>query len=299
MLESKGKGEEETWSKIVGRKARIGIRQEKRNEQGGPGNGVKGKAGIGTNTRRGKELATAAIIINCAPEKGEEVMKEARRKINLQEIGIMEGMKCRRAITGAILFEIEGKEKEEKARILEGKLRETFLGREEVKVYRLVKTTEIKIMNMEESPTSGQIVEAVVKMGGCNFTEVRIGRLKINGNELATAWVRCPVTAANRIMEKGGMRIGWVKAKTTVLRARPLQCFRSMQVTSDSTVEEKKTMVIDFTAAEIEGIERQNVKRERRDATYARRGGKTVRIEWEDPHVTRRERRDGDHLRKV
>lgn len=82
---------------------------------------------------------------------------------------------------------------------------------------------------MEESTTNGEIVEAVVKAGGCRFTEVKVSGLKPNGNGLSTAWIRCPVTAANKIIENEGLKIGWVKVKATVLRARPVQCYRCMQ----------------------------------------------------------------------
>lgn len=53
-------------------------------------------------------------------------MREARRKIGLQDLGIEKGMTCKKAITGATLFEIEGENREEKARKLEEKLRDIY-----------------------------------------------------------------------------------------------------------------------------------------------------------------------------
>lgn len=182
-----------------------------------------------TGIRKGKEPNIAAIIMNCTPGKGNEIMREARRKINLNEIGINEGMKCRKAITGATMFEIAGKDRDKKAKLLEEKLRETFTGREDIKIYRPVKTTEVKITDMEESTSSGEIVEAIIRIGDCKFTDIKISGMRMNGNGMATAWIRCPTSTANRMMEEGGVKIGWVKAKVTLLRARPLQCYKCMQ----------------------------------------------------------------------
>lgn len=219
------------WSQVVGRKAKITDEQRKKDGRGGVGNTTRGMtttAKYPRTTIKKREPKTAAVIVNCAPGRGEEVMREARRKISLQELGIEDGMKCRRAITGATLFEIQGEEREKNARNLEKKLRETFMGREEVKVYRPTKMVEIKITDMEEYMTGGEIMEAVTRIGGCGFTEIKVNGIKVNGNDLATAWVKCPVMAANKIMEEGH-KIGWMKAKAMILRARPLQCHRCLQ----------------------------------------------------------------------
>lgn len=41
--------------------------------------------------------------------------------------------------------------------------------------------------------------------------------------------MRCPVTAANKIMEKGKIQVGWVNARVTLLDPRPLQCFKCLE----------------------------------------------------------------------
>lgn len=230
-MENKGGMVREVWSKVLGRKA-MENRQDKEeymNRTGGNNNNNRTTSTGTTGFRKGKEPTTAAIIMNCILGKGNDIMREARRRINLNEIGINEGMKCRKAITGATVFEIAGKDREKKAKMLEDKLRETFTRREDIKVYRPVKTTEVKITNMEESTANGEIVEAIIRVGGCKFTDIKIGGMKTNGNGFATAWIRCPTVTANKMMEEGGIRIGWVKAKVALLRARPLQCYRCMQ----------------------------------------------------------------------
>lgn len=200
-----------TWSSIVGRKAN-GITGQDRKE-----------------IRKGREPATAAIIVDCAPGRGEEILREARRKIHLQDLGINDVMRCSKAITGATVFEIEGDERKQKAAKLEKKLRETFIGREEIKIYVPTKMAEIKIVGLEESTTKSKIVEAIIGLSGCSFTEIKVNGIKANRNGMATAWVKCPVTVANKITEEEGIKIGWVKARTMLLRARPLQCYRCMR----------------------------------------------------------------------
>lgn len=190
---------------------------------------VQGEGKNRKEPRKGREPATAAIVVDCAPGRGEEILREARRKIQLQDLGINNGMRCRKGITGATVFEIEGEERRQKAINLERKLRETFIGREDVKIYVPTKMAEIKIIGMEESTTKGEIVEAIIELTGCSFTEIRVNGIKANRNGLATAWVKCPITAANKIIREEGIKIGWVKARTVLLRARPLQCYRCMR----------------------------------------------------------------------
>lgn len=42
-------------------------------------------------------------------------------------------------------------------------------------------------------------------------------------------WVQCPLSAANRIVEKGKIQIGWINTRVTLLEPRPLQCFRCLE----------------------------------------------------------------------
>lgn len=92
-----------------------------------------------------------------------------------------------------------------------------------------MKMTEIKIIGMEESTTKGEIVEAIIGISGCSFIEVKVNGIRTNRNGMATAWVKCPIAVANKIIEEDGIKIGWVKARTVLLRARPLQCYRCMR----------------------------------------------------------------------
>lgn len=82
---------------------------------------------------------------------------------------------------------------------------------------------------MKESTTSGEIIEAIVKDSKCNFTEIKVSGIRVNGNGMATAWVKCPIATANKITERGEIKVGWVKVKTVMLKARSLQCYKCLQ----------------------------------------------------------------------
>ncbi|KMQ85415.1 putative 50 kda protein in type i retrotransposable element r1dm [Lasius niger] len=48
-------------------------------------------------------------------------------------------------------------------------------------------------------------------------------------NGVSTAWVKCPLAAANKIVDLGKIQIGWAIATAQLLDARPLQCFKCLE----------------------------------------------------------------------
>lgn len=146
---------------------------------------------------------TAAVILTCPAGKYTEAMREAKDKISLNDLGI-EGLRAKRALTGALTLEISGGTGgAEKADALAGKLRTVFEGREG---YR------------------------VSKSGGCSPIDVKVGTIKTDPNGMGTAWVRCPLAAANKIAAAGArIFVGWVRARMDILEQRPLQCFKCLE----------------------------------------------------------------------
>lgn len=61
-------------------------------------------------TRIKKEPKSAVVTVTAPPGRYEEVMREARLKINPVSLGIPSGMKISKGITGALKFEVPGKE---------------------------------------------------------------------------------------------------------------------------------------------------------------------------------------------
>lgn len=43
------------------------------------------------------------------------------------------------------------------------------------------------------------------------------------------AWAKCPLAVANTLSRRGTIKIGWSRARITVLPVRPLQCYRCLE----------------------------------------------------------------------
>lgn len=67
---------------------------------------------------------------------------------------------------------------------------------------------------------------AVASATGCDSESVTIGPIRAMDRSLGTAWVRCPIAAANTIAAAGKLKIGWTKVRVEALEKRPLQCFK-------------------------------------------------------------------------
>jgi len=173
-----------------------------------------------------KPPRTAAVQVACPESDRAETMRIVRARVNLNELGIRE-MLPRRARTGALLLEIPGAEGGKKADALAAKLREALADRQGVAVTRPTKTAEIRVRDLEDSVSAADVAAALAEKGGCHPNEITVGPIRrwtVNG--LGTAWVRCPLTAANRLAREGAVRVGWTRARVEVLPERALRCFK-------------------------------------------------------------------------
>ncbi|KMQ84585.1 gag-like protein [Lasius niger] len=66
------------------------------------------KEGKQQTSKQRKEPQMAAVIVTCPSGRYEETIREARQKVKLESLDIS-GVKIRRAITGALVFEVPGK----------------------------------------------------------------------------------------------------------------------------------------------------------------------------------------------
>lgn len=180
--------------------------------------------------KRRKEPRSAVIAITCPADKYEETIREAKNKITLAELGIKDGMRCKRAVTGACLFEIIGPDNAEKAAKLKSKMLEIFNNREGVKITKPIRTAELRICDLDDSVGQEDIAWAIADIGECNPLNVRVGEIKVAPNGLGAVWTRCPLSAANRVIQAGRITIGWSRARAVMLDARPLQCYKCMEV---------------------------------------------------------------------
>jgi len=172
-----------------------------------------------------KSPRTAAVQIICLDGERAEVMRLARARVNLEELGIRE-MRPRRARTGALLLEIPGVEGAQKADALADKLRVALADKEGMLITRPQKTAEIRIRDLEDSISEEEVAVVLAEKGGCHPDEIRVGPIRQASNGLGSAWVKCPLTAASKIVKEGTFRLGWTRAKTEVLPERTLRCYR-------------------------------------------------------------------------
>ncbi|XP_018361447.1 PREDICTED: uncharacterized protein LOC108760142 [Trachymyrmex cornetzi] len=182
---------------------------------------------------------TAAVLLRCEEAGGNsaptyaDVMRMARNKISLDELEIS-NTRIRKAQAGGLLIEIPGgEEASAKAEALVGRLKTVIAGSEfekSVSVIRPVQRAEVRLIDVDQSATVEEIVEAVSKSGKVPATSVRAGPLRQGRGGLCTVWVQCPLAGANLMLSSGKIRVGWTMAKVVPLAKRRLQCFRCLAV---------------------------------------------------------------------
>ncbi|XP_061724529.1 uncharacterized protein LOC133530577 [Cydia pomonella] len=218
------------WSAAVGRKG-------KKKTASGGANGSKATSAPKTTVQRKRKLnppRAAAITLTLKPEavekgvKYETVLAEAKKRIKLEELGIS-AVLFRIAATGARMLQLpsDTKDAEKAADKLAEKLREV-LGAE-VHVQRPVKCAEIRIMGLDDSVSSEEVVAAVAADGGCPAEAIRSGVISRAPSGSGSLWLSCPVVAAKKITEAARIRVGWISARVVLLEAKPLRCYRCLE----------------------------------------------------------------------
>ncbi|XP_059055050.1 uncharacterized protein LOC131849080 [Achroia grisella] len=123
---------------------------------------------------------SAAVVLSLQPGAAEKgvtyaaLLMEAKEKVSLETIGITE-LRYRQAITGARILELPGAASGDKADSLAEKLREV-LPAEVVQVSRPVKTADLRIVGLDDTTTSADVVAAVARSGDCAEQEVKAGK---------------------------------------------------------------------------------------------------------------------------
>lgn len=239
------KPREETWSQVVGRKAKAKARRREavsREPAKGPSNTpvqVASKAPAAGKRRKGKPKTgrlprvpkTAAVTITIPAESTvtyAQAMAAAKERVKLSELGIAE-VRQRRALNGGLLLEIAGEESSAKATALAGRLHEAIsdMG---VRVARPVKLGEVRVMDLDDSVTQADVANAIASAGECSVSDIKVGTIKMGRSSLGAAWVRCPLVAVRKLAVEKRVRVGWASARVELLSARPLQCFRCLEM---------------------------------------------------------------------
>ncbi|XP_039761458.1 uncharacterized protein LOC120634749 [Pararge aegeria] len=223
--------QEETWSEVVTRKNRA----KKTPTSNLPTATLKNPSAAAAKPKPKPNLAppkTAAVVITLAPEAARkgvtyaQVLEQAERRVNLEELGIGAGMRIRRSATGARLLELPKEHTQDQAEVLAERLRKALEGVAEV--VRPTKTVTLRVTGLDDSATAVKVAEAVARAGGCSLTAVKA--TQVQTGPLGTGWstVYCPVDAAKKVCDAGRLLVGWSSAGVQALEHRPLRCFKCM-----------------------------------------------------------------------
>ncbi|RLU25045.1 hypothetical protein DMN91_003137 [Ooceraea biroi] len=167
----------------------------------------------------------AAVTLRAADGKASygQILQRAKKAVNIKEISIS-NMRIRHALNGGIVMEVPGPDGAARADDLAGRLRGEFGA--EILVQRPTTKGELRISGFDLSVTEQEMTEAIMEASGCLAQDVKLGVFRRLANGLYAVWVRCPLTAANKLVAVGRLPVGWTMAAVELLRARPLQCFR-------------------------------------------------------------------------
>jgi len=105
--------------------------------------------------------------------------------------------------------------------MLAERIRKVLADRERVRVTRPSATAELRVRDLHDAIEEDDVRRAVASATGCNSESVTIGPIRATGRGLGTAWVRCPIAAANTIASAGKLKIGWTKDRLKHWRNGP------------------------------------------------------------------------------
>ena len=201
---------------------------------------VKGRTAGGRDTREEKILglprSPRCVAVSLTVRDGSgftyrEAMSIVRREIKFSELDINE-LRLRKAVTGAMLFEISGQDAGSKTSRLAERVAATL---KKLPAKVTVPRRTVRMTELEKSVTPEEVAAAVAEAGGSRADEVTVGPIRYAPRGLVSVCLRCPLTAARKINRGGDARlggkinIGWSTARATPLPARQLQCFRCIQ----------------------------------------------------------------------
>ncbi|XP_020295450.1 uncharacterized protein LOC109860628 [Pseudomyrmex gracilis] len=179
---------------------------------------------------RRRPIRTAAVTLTCVGDglTTAAALREIRQNITLADIGI-EKTSIRRSQTGEIVIANPGPDGHTKADELAARMRTVLeKHKEDVRIGRPMQMAELRLFGIEDSVDESEVQTAVALATGCDRAAVQVGLFRLT-RSLDTAWVKCPLVAANALVRKGRLRLRWSMARVKLLKARGLQCFRCLQ----------------------------------------------------------------------
>ncbi|XP_014357676.2 actin cytoskeleton-regulatory complex protein PAN1-like [Papilio machaon] len=234
-------GEETPWAKVVGRKAAKKKKAPARAPPAAQAQPVRAQR-VAPPPKAVKIVApkTAAITVTLKPgatittaegqvaeAKYTDVLAKAKAAICLRDLGL-ETVKVRTSMTGSKLMEVGGSTPEETADRLAAELTRVIGGWADIA--RPSKLADLRVSGLDETITCEEVAAKLATIGGCHPEAVKVGLIRPSFWGGGSTLVRCPAAAAKAVAQIGKVAIGWSMATVTAVRARPLRCFKCMQL---------------------------------------------------------------------
>lgn len=156
-----------------------------------------------------------------------DALRKAKEKIDIEELGIKEA-NMRRARNGGLIIQIAGQNNRNKADTLANKMKEIFMGGG-VQVSRPRRKGDTLIIGLDEDITSEDVKQSVARLDESDPSRVQTGVMKRTSFGRQNIRVSCSAVAANRMIEQGGLKIGWSRARVVILRTKKIQCYRCLE----------------------------------------------------------------------
>lgn len=144
-----------------------------------------------------------------------KVIAEAKHKIDLLGCGIT-NIRFKKAATGGRILQVPGATSGEKADSLAEKLK-AVLGDRVAKITRPTKCASLRILGLDDSVSTGEVITAIAEQGSCSVESVKTSEIRRSLRGTGSVLVKCPVNAAKKLSDDGRLKIGSISATVKLL----------------------------------------------------------------------------------
>lgn len=176
---------------------------------------------------------SAAVVITLQPGAVEQgidyrtALLKVRETMGPTELGI-DDLSLRHTATGSRLIEIPGAQASERADELAQKLQGALAG--VAVVARPSKKADVKLVGLDETVSKEEILAIVQSKVACDASQMKVGEIHFNWRGEGVSYLSLPVAAAVTLVEMGKVLIGWSVVHVYPLEARPLRCYKCMEL---------------------------------------------------------------------
>jgi len=224
------------WSKVVGRKARLGLGPSDGSSPRTPSDfrSAVSRSRFGRRTETfdrgtGRVPRTPAIRIKSLEDgvADVEMVRKVRSKVSPKDFDI-KNVRVREAVGGGVLLEVLDPDATlDRVDALAGAIGAALSGCSNVS--RPARRAEFRLKGLDPSVSVDEIRESVAKAGGCSVSAVSVSGVRRLTGGHRVAWVSCPTTVAHRLSASGCLAVGWSSALIDLVHLKRVQCYRCWQ----------------------------------------------------------------------